>query len=147
MQVHAWMSRNGNLALLNRMLELPVTSNSPRQVPTVFVKPFQHLPFFIVSLHPVVKAVDECEDFGDGTVQRFRYMGLDVEFGQNRNEVGVFVDLDAVGLAEFDDTFGYIPRPFRDHARGGIALLVVAQGHGTLAALFAGRGLLVHAFT
>jgi len=73
----------------------------------------------------VVDAIDEREDLGHGAVQLLRDIRVQVELGQNRDQVRIFVNMNPMFTRNRDDLFGKEPGALGDNARRRIGFGVV----------------------
>ena len=81
--------------------------------------------FFVFLL--LVDAVEEGEDLGDGLVEFVGNLGVEVEFGENGDEVWILPNWDSVLFGQFDDASGQFSLTLRHDPGCGIVLRAIAN--------------------
>ncbi len=72
------------------------------------------------------------EDFGDGGEGGDGDLLADLDGCKNFGEIGILAYLDAMGEGEFEDPFGKMATPARQHARCRLIALAILEGNGNL---------------
>ena len=83
---------------------------------------------FISAVLPlVVRFVNEGEDFSDRAVEFGRYFLVEVQLGQDSDQVSVFSNKDIVFLGESDNPVGQLPSALRQELWGRILFRVISK--------------------